>query len=159
MAISIPSGKTFYLKKEPPYVLCLKPDITLENQTYIVKYDCNINGVTIIPRGTKIIGNWITQSTPSISAYFDVKLICQNNTLTSINAISRYYNDITQFNDIEVYNADYFLLVLNETSQSNLVRRGIQVNCREKILNDNNLNSTYITVPTNEIAVTVYENV
>jgi len=155
MNSTIPSETKIYLRRDQPYTLYLKPDVNLQNQQLIVKYDYRLNGVTLIPRGSKVICEWLSESEPFVSAHLSLNSICLNGALIDISAVSGDYQNVSYFNDAEVSNAPFLYNIMTEKSVSNKTRRIVEVNCRTKILYDRDVNTPYIEIPTNEIVVTL----
>lgn len=150
-----PIGTELYLKRDLSYTLYLKPDVTLKAQPFIVKYDCRINGITVVPRGTQVVGEWISLSVPSTKAYLKLTLICDSGSYRPISAVSGEYTNVALFNSIEVNNVSHLYNIMTEKSSANKIRRIVEISCQTKILVDRNVDSPYIEIPTNEIVVTL----
>lgn len=151
----LPAGTRIYLTKKKPHELYIQPDKTLVNDSLYVAYDVRINGETVIPRGTRVVGNWITESNPSIAAQLQVKKIYLHGGGQDIEADSDVIEATNFYNNNEVGNASHIYKVNQYRSTSNIVRRLANFNCQVKVLKDNNLNTIYLEIITKEIPVTL----
>lgn len=155
----IPSGTKIYIKKSNSYPFFIKPDTIIQGEGYTVKYDVRINGVTVIYKGTTVIGNWTSLSSPEPLAILNVSSICILGKNYPIEATSNEYTSTSNFNGNEVMNAPYFYQIVGEKSTSNIYRRVVEIGCKKIILADNNLDTTYIEISTNEIILTLVTDV
>jgi hypothetical protein len=154
MSTKIPAGTRMYLTKKYKPVFNIQPDTTFINDSLYVLYDVRVNGQTIIPRGTRVLGDWVTESTPTIAAQFQAKKIFLCCPEQSINADSDVLEATTLYNGFEVQNALNLYRTLEYRSTANIIRRIVNVQCKMKILLDDRLNSIYLEIPTDEIPVT-----
>jgi len=155
MSITIPAGTRIYLTKNPPFELFLKPDTSLLNDSLYVAYDVRINGVVAIPKGTRVLGNWITETTPTIAAQLQLTLVYLSGHGQAIFADSNVYEVLSSFNSTEVNNSNYILETLNYISTANIDRRIVKAPCNIVTLLDDEKNINYIEIPTREIFVTL----
>lgn len=151
----IPIGTKIYLTREPPYELFIRPDTSLINDTLYVAYDVRLNGVTIIPRGTRVLGDWITETNPSIIAQLQLTRICMNGTSYFISADSPVFDALSQYNATEVNNTNYLTQIMSYNSVANIQRRIVKFPCQVKVLLDENLNTQYIEIYAKEIEVNI----
>lgn len=151
---TIPAGTRIYLTKEPAHLLRIRPDHVLLNDIFCVAYDVRINGCTIIPKGTKVAGDWVTESSPIIAAQLQVcKIFLCGGIGQDFLADSVPYQFVGLHNAAEVDGASYVYELMNYVSSANLTRRIVRTQCRTRILMDNALDTVYIEVPTKEIPV------
>lgn len=158
MTIKISAGTKIYLKKKYPFKLYIKPTKNLFNDSLFVAYDVKNEDKIIIPKDTIVIGNWITETLPTMAAQFQINYVCLDNNKIPIVADSNLYECISAYNQCEIRNAPYLYKIMDFKSPSNLVRRIVKANCQVKILFDDNLNSFYIEIPTKEIQTTLIED-
>lgn len=133
--------------------LYIQPDNTLINDNLYVAYDVRVNGETIIPKGTRVIGNWVTESNPSIAAQLQLTKIYLYNEGQEIHADSDVIETISDFNSYEVNNARHITKLNHYQATSNISRRIVNYQCHVKTLLDHNLNSAYVEILTKEIPV------
>jgi hypothetical protein len=72
---TIPAGTHIYLTRKPNHLFYIKPDKSLLNDSLYVLYDVRVDGVTLIPRGTRVCGDWVTESFPNVAAQFQMNRI------------------------------------------------------------------------------------
>lgn len=88
-----PDNLRFFLSNKNKTKLFIKPDkILLNNKLYVI-YDCLINGHVIIPKGSTVIGDWITENDPP-SAQLQLTKIFINGLEYSISAFSTVFEKI-----------------------------------------------------------------
>jgi hypothetical protein len=154
----IPEGTRIYLTKKKPYILYIQPDKTLINDNLYVAYDVRIDGRTIIPKGTRVVGDWVTESFPSIAAQLQVSRIYLQGAERQFIADSDIIETVSNYNNSEVSNANYFHKKNNYASTSNINRRIANVKCCVRTLLDNNPDTPYLEIDTQEIPVTVIQD-
>jgi hypothetical protein len=155
---SIPVGTRIFVTKKPPYELFIQPDKSILNDSLYIAYDVRINGTTIIPKGTRVLGDWITETSPIVSAQLQIKKVFLSGSGQEIFADSNIYEATTVYNVDEVNNASYLQKIMNFNSPANITRRIIKVQCKVKTLDDNDLNSLYLDIDTKEIPVILTTN-
>ena len=155
MSLLIPAGTKIYLTREPPYELYIKPDTTLANDTLYVAYDVKIDGAIVIPRGTRVIGDWITETTPTIASQLQLTKICLNGGSHTITADSEIFEVLSEYNSAEVNGTNVFTQTLSYQSVANIRRRIVKFPCQIKVLLDEQLNTQYIQIFAKEITVSV----
>lgn len=158
MVIKIPAGTNIYLTKKRPYPLYIQPDKTLVNDNLYVAYDLRINGQTVIPKGTRVMGDWVTESRPTIGAQLQLHRIYLHGAGQEIKADSDVIEATTLYDRSDVKNANFLYKQLHFRGPSNLNRRVANMNCMIKTLLDNNLNTIYLEILTREIPVTLIED-
>lgn len=151
----IPAGTRIYLTKKKPYPLYLQPDKTLANDNLYIAYDVRIDGQTVIPKGTRVTGDWVTESTPAIGAQFQSNYIYLDRNGQPFFADSDVIEATTDYNKDEVNNAGYLYKQNQYLAKSNIIRRIVNTQCQVKTLLDDNRNSIYLEILTKEIPVTV----
>lgn len=172
MSLIIPPGTRIYLTKRRPCtfndgynslnnksnysdIFYIQPNTNLLNDSLYVAYDVKINGIIVIPRGSKVIGNWITGPYPIINAQLQLTQIIINGYLLNINANSEIIVGISCYNNCETNNAANLYRLRDYHSPSNIVRRVVNTNCRIKALTDVNLNTPYLEIYVKELPVTL----
>lgn len=155
MSITIPAGTRIYLTKNPPFELFLKPDTSLLNDSLYTAYDVRVNGVVAIPKGTRVLGNWVTETTPTIAAQLQLTLVFLSGNGQPIFADSDVFEVLSSFNSTAVNNSNYIFETLNYISTANIDRRIVKAPCKITVLLDDDKNVNYLQIPTKEIFVTL----
>lgn len=153
MTQKIPAGTRIYLTKKGQYSLYIRPNKVLLNDSLYVAYDVKINGEIIIPKNTRVIGNWVTESNPTFTAQLQLTKIFLCGPGQDIAADSDIINQIAAYNNTEINNANYLYKRGQFKMPSNIVRRIAHYNCNTKMLPDHKLNTPYIEISTKEIPV------
>lgn len=154
----IPAGTRIYLTKKTPHKLYIQPDKTLVNDSLYVAYDVRIEGETVIPKGTRVIGDWVTESCPSIGAQLQVTRIYLEGSGRPFYADSDVIEAVTDFNNREVGDAGYLIKHNQYRASSNITRRIVKVHCKVRTLLDDCRNSLYLEISTKEIPVTLTQD-
>lgn len=158
MIRKLPAGTRIYLTKKYHHPLYIRPDHTLGNDTLYVAYDVRSNGVTVIPRGTRVKGDWVTESRPVPVAQLQLTRIFLNPVGQEISADSEVIEDLSGYNRGEVDNVSHLYKINQYRSTSNLIRRIVDVNYYVKTLLDEDINTPYLEIYTKEIPVTLTED-
>lgn len=162
--LKIPAGTRMYVTKRNPCLLynnpraCMPPlyiypDKTIINDSLYVAYDVRINGETLIMKGTRVLGDWVTESCPSLAAQLQLTQIFIQPEGQCIPADSRVIEAVAEYNNCEVNNVSHLYKLNQYRSTANICRRIVNVGCCVKTLLDNNVNTPYIKISTNEIEV------
>ena len=151
----IPAGTRIYLTKKNNPVLYIQPDKTLVNDNLYVAYDVKIEGQVVIPKGTRVIGDWVTESSPSIAAQLQVTRIYLHKSGQQICADSDVIEATSGYSCEEVNNASYLHKIKQYRSTSNITRRVAKIQCKIKTLYDDKCDTIYLEIYTKEIPVTV----
>ena len=151
-------GTRIYLKKKKPFPLYIQPDKTLVNDTLYVAYDVRENGITVIPKGSRVIGDWVTESRPTIAAQFQLTRVYINGCGQDIKGDSEVIEATSDYNDREVCNVGHLYKQLEYRGSSNIKRRIADIGCRVKTLLDNHLNTIYLEIFTKEIPITLTQD-
>lgn len=175
----IPAGTRIYLTKKNHFTLYIQPNKTLVNDNLYVAYDVKVDGIVVIPRGTRVIGDWVTESSPEFAAQLqlsriylrgvprDAQLFSEGQTSDcntsysegqAIMADSDVINAISEYNNRDVNYATHLYKQNQYKATSNITRRIAKFQCHVKTLFDNNLNSVYLEIMTKEIPVTLLED-
>ena len=111
MVIKLSAGTRIYLTKKKHHTLYIQPDKTLVNDNLYVAYDVRVNGETVIPKGTRVVGDWVTESIPSIAAQLQIKKIYLQGSGQDINADSEkpYPDTIT----MKLIMQDFYTKLIN----------------------------------------------
>lgn len=174
-SVSVPARTTMYLTKKYPfrvstnnyckaattdniYTFTIKPDTSLLGDVMYVAYDVRVEGQTVIPRGTQVLVDWVTESTPTIAAQVQVTTIFLDGVAQEISADSPIIEVSTEYNNWEVMNANNMYRLLKYRSTANMMRRLVDNHCLLRVLPDSNLNTAYLEIYTNEIPVFLNEN-
>ena len=155
MIKKIPAGTRIFLTKKQKDPLYIRPDTTLQNDNLYVAYDVRVNGVTVIPKGTRVVGDWVTESNPTIAAQLQIKRIFLERSGQDLSADSDVIEAITLYNKEEINNANNLTRIARYRSTANVMRRIVDVNCCITTLFDTKLNSIYLEIFTKEIPVTL----
>ena len=155
MIRKIPAGTRIYLMKKKQLPLSIQPDKTLANDSLYVAYDVRVAGQTVIPKGTRVSGDWVTESIPTIAAQLQIKTIYLRGSGQPFYADSDVIEATTEYNNCEINNAPYLYKQLQYQASSNITRRIVDVQCKVKTLLDDNRNSIYLEILTKEIPVTL----
>jgi hypothetical protein len=155
MIRKIPAGTRIYLMKKKKLPLNIQPDKTLANDSLYIAYDVRVDGQTVIPKGTRVVGDWVTESTPTIAAQLQVKTIYLRGSGQPFYADSDVIEATTMYNNREIQNTPYLYKQWQGIATSNLTRRIVDYPCKVKTLLDDNLNSIYLDISTKEIPVTL----
>lgn len=151
----IPAGTRIYLTKPHNHTLYIQPDKTLINDNLYVAYDVRIDGQTIISKGTRVQGDWVTESVPSIAAQLQLTKIFLQRSGQKICADSDVIEAVTEYRNDEVDNANHLYKTLQYRTTSNITRRIVNYYCKVKTLLDNHRNTIYLEIYTKEIPVTL----
>jgi len=151
----IPAGTRIYLTNKNKQTLYIQPDKTLADVSLYVAYDVKVDGETVIPKGTRVVGDWVTESDPTLAAQLQLKRIYLQGSGQDISADSNVIEAISPYNSQEVCNAPYLYKQKQYVAQNNLTRRIVNANCMVKTLRDDNWNIVYLEIPTKEIPVTL----
>jgi len=156
----IPKGTRIYLtKKIPGNELSLKLDTNLLNDNLYVLYDVKIGPQIVIPKGTRVVGDWITQTTPDIAAQLQLSQIYINGNSQPICADSNIIRSLTVYNGADINYANTVKTDLVYRSTANIIRRIVNVQCKIKVLSDTNNNIvSYLSINTTEIPVELLED-
>lgn len=158
MVEKIPAGTRIYLTKFDKQVLYIKPDCNIIGDNMYVAYDVRINGQTIIPKGTRVVGDWITETTPCYAAQFQVLEIYISAKAQPFDADSEVFEKVVAYNSNEVNSSAFFYKKPDYKSQANVNRRVAQINSKSKILSNNKLDTLYIEINTKEIPATIMQD-
>lgn len=160
--MNIPAGTRIYLKKNSYEKLYIRPDRTVEDNSLYVAYDVRIDGETVIPRGTRVSGEWISQSSQCCkTGYIDLVAQLQTTRIylsgsgQTFLADSDVYNTTDEFNSQEIQNSNHLYGRRPRVSSSNIMRRSVSFNSRVRTLSDNDLDTPYLEINTSEIPVTL----
>lgn len=163
MSITVPTGTRIYLSKNTcnqSYAIWIKPDNTLLNDDLFVSYDVKVGAVTAIRKGTRVRGNWVTESLPIVAAQFQAQKIYPDVNGLDFFADSTPIQKVTLVNPVEVGGATVVFKEGEFRSPSNVPKRIVQVRNKTIILEDNLSNvdiaaATYLDIRTQEIPVTL----
>jgi hypothetical protein len=156
--LKISAGTRIYLTKKKPYDFYMLPDRILENDILHVAYDVRVNGSTVIPKGTRVSGNWVTESNPTIAAQLQITRIYLHNIEGEpLYADSSVIEMVTRYNTYEIGDTSHLYTIKKYRSTSNIDRRIASFNNRVRALRDsgNKLNSLFVEISTKEIPVTL----
>lgn len=155
---TIAAGKIIYLKKKNDDVLCIKPGKTLVNDSMYVAYDVKVGGVVIIPKGTRVLGDWVTEHTPHVAAQFQLTKIFLNRIEIDVIGDSDIVGTSAPYDSIDVRDADYFYRKSVIISSGGIRRRIIELGHTTLTLEDGQLDTVYVEINTEEVAVVLRNN-
>lgn len=150
----LPAGTRMYLTKKLPHELYIQPGTTLVNDSLYVKYDVRIDGQTVIPKGTRVVGDWVTETNPSIAAQLQVTKVYLSGSGQLMAADSDVIEATTLYNSREIDNACHLYKQNHYHAKSGIDRRIVNFHCRVMTLPDNRTKSIYLEIFTEEIPVT-----
>ena len=153
----LPAGTRIYLTKKRPHELYIQPDKVLVNDSLYAAYDVRMNGHTVIPKGTRVVGNWITESRPVMAAQLQINTIYLCRSGQEIRGDSDVIEALSGFNDNEIDNAPHLTKIGEYRPRPGTIRRIVNVNCSIRVLRDKWLNTVYLEIFTREIPVTLTE--
>jgi len=151
----IPAGTRIYLTKPYNHTLYIQPDKTLVNDNLYVAYDVRVDGQTVIPKGTRVQGDWVTESNPTIAAQLQLTRIYLQGAGQQITADSDVIEAVSEYNNNEINNASYLYKTLQYRATSNITRRIVNFYCKVKTLLDDHRDTLYLEIYTKEIPVTL----
>lgn len=162
MSFTIPRDTQIYVtKKTPGFALSVRLDTTLVDDTLYTLYDVKLGTQVIIPRGTRVMGNWVTESLPIPSIQLQLTKICFEGTWIPIIADSDVFETVTIYNRDEVHNPRSIRQLLTYKSTANIYRRVVNIRCHITTLPDENVpqfDVLYMNVQTDEIPVSLLED-
>lgn len=159
MIDKIPAGTRIYLAKKNRCYMSIKPDMVITDVTLYVIYDVRINGQTVIPRGTRVSGDWVSESLPTIAAQLQINKIHFPTGTMDFFADSDVYESVTFYKNSEIGENTYNLSGIgNKPITTNTFRRIVDIDCKIGILQDANPSTIYIEIPTSEIAVDLIQD-
>lgn len=151
-----------YLTKiNPGHELSIKLDTNLLDDTLHTLYDVKVGTNIVIPRGSKVKGNWISETVPVIAVQLQLTSICIDGGWVPIMADSEIFRSTTLYNINEVHNANNIRRLLTFKSTANIIRRVVDVRCQTKVLPDTLLlhdGELYVSIFTDEIQVTLLKD-
>lgn len=151
-------GTRIYLTKYTSEYLYIRPNSVINDESLYVMYDVKDNDIVVIPRGTRIVGDWIAETRPHIAAQFQARRIYLENGLQDIHADSIPITDLVLYSDSEIMNNNFLKKKLHYISKSNVERRIIKMGHQSKILSDENLDTIYIEIFPHEIILTLLKD-
>jgi hypothetical protein len=168
----LPTGTIIYLTKKPhqglidlthlrgkqsPYEFLIRPGRSFHDTTLYVAYDVKVGPHVVIPRGSRVTGEWVTELTTFTTslAQLQVRSVIIDGDESPLFAHSdpATYTAIDIYNGDEVNFASHLYKVRNYKSVANMTRRLVKVNCTDKVLLDDDLDTVYLRIPTREIQV------
>jgi hypothetical protein len=159
MEISKISADTrLYLTRRPAVKMYIRPDKNIPDNNLYLLYDLRVNGVLVIPNGTRFSGTWITENDPEIAAQLQLDTIYLTAEGQDFIGDSDIFNTITAYTSTEIGDADVIFQKMQKKTASNLVRRHVNYDNKNIILTDNNCDAIFIEIPSAEIPITVTQD-
>ncbi|UFX99803.1 hypothetical protein QKC54_gp0684 [Megavirus baoshan] len=93
----IPAGTRIYLTKDKTNNFYIQTGTTLLNDNLYVAYDVKIDGKIVIPKSTRVTGNWITQTVPEPAAQLQLDKIYLSGSGQNISADSDIITSVRHF--------------------------------------------------------------
>ena len=112
-----------------------------------VLYDVLVEGIVIIPRGSKVYGTWISDNDPRIAAQFQADKIEIMGSMYDIQMDTDVYDQYSYFNNREVNDSD----IIQTRKYPGTNRRFAIFGNVKKSLLDNCKDTLYIKIDTKEI--------
>jgi hypothetical protein len=157
--------KTQFNALNNDFSLSIEPNKTLKNYSMYVTYDVINNGQIVIPRDTRVVGDWETENCPEPSAQFITKKIYLDSDPSDLYSTSKIFNAITLYNSEEIFNApllykkNRFNSKVSASNKSMIPRRDVRIGLTlSKTLVDNFIDKVYLDIPTHEIEMTLRDN-
>lgn len=154
--IKIPAGTRIYLTKNI-YSFNIQPGHLFLNDNLYVAYDVKINGVVIIPKNTRVVGDWITEFHPSIVAQLQLSRIFLYGSGQPISADSNVIEAVKK-NDSSDNTTNNIRLLTNRCKNKNrsALSNTVKFSCNlQKIPNG----TIHIQIFTNEIPVIITKDI
>ena len=155
---TIPAGTRIYLTKKHAPVLSVQPGKLLLNDSLYVLYDVRINGIIVIPRGTRVTGDWVTEITPQIAVQLQITRVHLSGVGQPLIADSEVSTCLSGYSRAEVCNTPFLYNTSRHRGRSNLKRRIAKIHNRTRTLADSKPDTIYLDIDTTEIPVTLIED-
>ena len=139
-------GTQIYLTKKNSKSLCIQPGKTLINDSLYVKYDVRADGQTIVPKGTRVVGDWVTESCPVVAAQLQLTQIFLQADGQKIMADSDLFESLVGYNANEINCSDYFYKSQYQ-AVSNVIRKIANFGTTTKTLSGDRPNTIYLKFP------------
>jgi len=141
-------------------ILALRVDKNFLGDILYVLYDVKVGARVVIPKGTAVLGDWITESYPCVAAQLQVTDIFFDGIRFPVAADSEIYRNLTLYGRHDVHNANHVDGLITYRSTANICRRIVNVRCRTKVLFDDERRDQllYLRIDTNEIPVTFLDD-
>lgn len=155
MTTIIPSGKRIYLTKKNQHSLHLYPGKILLDDVLEVAYDVRIDGHVVIPRGTKVLGDWISETYPNQAAQLQVKKIFLDRFGSDFTADSDIIENLATLNTNRLRNKFFVKTNRYYRTPSNIKRYFVNDGTQKRIINNERSQTPYLQIYTTEIPVTL----
>lgn len=147
------AGTCIYLTKKNKQKLYIQPEKTIVNDNLYVAYDVRVDGVTVIPKGTRVVGDWVTESTPVIAAQLQINWIYLSGSGQEIQGDSEMICSLTDYDSREIGCIPFMSKNRQYHSPSNITRRMTTIGLHSKTLLDNRRDMIYLEIDTTEIPI------
>lgn len=151
----IPAGTNIYVSKQNISLIHIQPGQKILSDSLYVKYDVKVDGYTVIPKGTRIEVNWISEIKPQVAVQIQTTKIFLQGSGQEIVAHSEVMSDTTELDSIELENSPYILEYDCKFKCNNSL---MKFNCSKKRLQRNRHNSLYLTINAKEIKIILVQD-
>jgi hypothetical protein len=146
-------GTCIFLTRKHKCNMYIQPGKTIIEDNLYVAYDVRVDGITAIPKGTRVIGDWVTTFEPEIGAQLRIHWIFLSGSGQEIQGDSDVFRKLSFYDSREVAKIPFMDKTKKCKSVANIVRRSATVGLHSKTLLDNRCDLTYIEIDAREIPV------
>lgn len=151
----IPAGYEIYVTKHNASYIYIQPGKKILSDSLYVIYDVKIDGYTIIPKGTRIEVNWVSEIHPEVAVQIQLTKIFLQGSGQNIIGQSDVMKHTIELDSIELENSPYIIEYDCKFKSNNSL---MKFNCNKKRLLINRKNSTYLTINAKEIKIILIED-
>jgi hypothetical protein len=161
---SLDTGRRGYLTRKNGRDLYVKIGSNVEDEILSVAYDIRVEGVTILPQGALVIGDWVSNQDDPSQIRFMTKEIFLEGQYQEFIADSDIFDQVIRFDTDKLANKNHFYsrsstIGRRQDSTSNQGRNFRIVNkCRHMSIRQSNSGAEYVRIPAQEIPFTVVES-
>lgn len=146
------AGTRIYLTN-PKKLLSILPGESLARDSMYVLYDVRSSGKTIIPKGTRVLGDWVTDTAPN--AQYQAKEIFLLRSSQPFAADSVVIDTTTFYDSNELDGRSIVYQYNRVSNQSTIPRRTITYDNITKPLEDVVANVQYLIIDRTELSMTL----
>lgn len=152
----LPKGTSIFLTKHNSELFYIRPNSDLNCDIWFVAYDVKCGTKPVITKGTPVMCNLISESSPTPAVQLSLDKIKIIN-WEIISGESDVYENITRFNNTEISDIDYFYYIrtLKKGTKGTRIYR---INEEVVILRNNNPNTYFLEMPTRDVLVTLTQD-
>jgi hypothetical protein len=150
---SLNTGRRGYLTRPGGHDLYIKVGSHVDGEVLHVAYDIRVEGVTILPKGAIVIGDWITNEEDPTQAMFMTNEVFVEGQFQEFIADSDIYNEIHRFNADRLSDPSHFYLTSTHGANHRIINK-----CRHMTIRSNREGDPYIRIPAQEIPFTIVDS-